>query len=159
MEQQGLKLLSFSVTDYILVLIPWHSNPPSDEKVLMFLYMVIFSVQSTLQESWDVLKHLSNHTTLKRLSGTDKMTPLRKTQAIHLTGVYTKQITFKTVVRKEREDAACPVLCSSCHSQQMCCNCVVLCHSLLKFQLLAKLLLAKVLKQNSSLKALYEIIT
>lgn len=44
MEQQGLKLLSFSITDYILVLIPWHSNPPSDEKVLMFLYMVIFSV-------------------------------------------------------------------------------------------------------------------
>lgn len=42
--QHGLKHRSFSVTDYMLLLLHWHSNRLSDEKVLTFLYTVALRV-------------------------------------------------------------------------------------------------------------------
>jgi len=42
MLQHGLKC--FSAADYTLLLIHWHSNTLSDEKVLIFLYTVVLGI-------------------------------------------------------------------------------------------------------------------
>lgn len=156
MPQQGHKHLSFSVTDNMSLLTYWHSNPPSDEEVFVFLYTAILSVRSALEELRAGLTHSSNSTALKQVSGRRTLAPLRKTS--HEASPWCVQRTDKAqqsrlwAARGRSPLSAAQQLPFTTDAPLR----AVACHSSRKFRPLAELLLATPLKHNSALHALFK---